>query len=70
MTATIVITLNGASHEIASPSSLQDLIISLDLPNQAMAAAVNRTVVPRQQWQDCILQPQDTVDIVRAIGGG
>ncbi len=67
---TIEITLNGAPHSLVGPSSLQDLITSLELPNQAMAAAVNRTVVPRQQWQDCILQPQDAVDIVRAIGGG
>ncbi len=67
---TIAITLNGVPHDVAISSSLLDLITSLELPNQAMAAAVNRTVVPRQQWQDCMLQPQDVVDIVRAIGGG
>jgi sulfur carrier protein len=27
-------------------------------------------VVPRQQWPERVLQAQDKVDIVRAIGGG
>jgi sulfur carrier protein len=42
----------------------------LALPGQALALAVNREVVPRQMWPQRALQPQDRVDIVRAIGGG
>jgi sulfur carrier protein len=66
----IEIELNGTPHRVEDNQSLSDLIASLALPNQAMAVAVNRQVVPRQAWVQRQLQPLDRVDIVRAIGGG
>ncbi|MGZ3239584.1 MAG: sulfur carrier protein ThiS [Burkholderiaceae bacterium] len=66
----IEIELNGAPHRVEGSQNLSDLIASLALPNQAMAVAVNRQVVPRQAWAQRQLQPLDRVDIVRAIGGG
>jgi thiamine biosynthesis protein ThiS len=32
--------------------------------------AVNRQIVIRAQWQYHVLQAQDSIDVVRAIGGG
>jgi sulfur carrier protein len=68
--ASIEIELNGAPHMVAAPHSLQQLINTLELAGKGIAVAVNRQVVPRQQWQQRVLQPRDQVDIVRAIGGG
>jgi sulfur carrier protein len=64
------IELNGAPHPLAAQSSVQDLVAALQLDNKALAVAVNRHVVPRQRWREHVLQPQDRVEIVRAIGGG
>ncbi len=64
------IELNGAPHRVASGAHLQDLIDALELTGQALALAVNRQVVPRQQWAARSLAAGDKVDIVRAIGGG
>jgi len=66
----VEIELNGAPHRLAGNQSLQDLIASLALADQALAVAVNREVVPRQLWAGRALQARDRVDIVRAIGGG
>jgi sulfur carrier protein len=66
----IEIELNGAPHPVADDQNLQDLVMSLELTNQALAVAVNREVVPRQAWSQRLLQARDRVDIVRAIGGG
>ena len=66
----IEIELNGAPHAVASTQSLQHLIDGLELAGKGIAVAVNREVVPRQQWQERLLQARDRVDIVRAIGGG
>jgi sulfur carrier protein len=66
----IEIELNGTPHRVEDNQNLSDLIASLALPNQAMAVAVNRQVVPRQGWSQRKLQATDKVDIVRAIGGG
>ena len=64
------IELNGAAYRVPPGVSLQDLAGQLGLAEQAVAVAVNREVVPRQQWPQRRLQARDRVDIVRAIGGG
>jgi sulfur carrier protein len=64
------IILNGAPHQLAPGATLADLIEALALSQQALALAVNRNVVPRQQWRERALQPGDRVDVVHAIGGG
>lgn len=66
----IEIELNGAPHRVPARQTLDQLIAALELSGQALALAVNRNVVPRQHWPGRVLQPQDKVDIVRAIGGG
>ena len=57
------IVLNGAPHQVAPGASLADLV-------EALALAVNRNVVPRQQWRERGVLPGDQVEVVRAIGGG
>jgi sulfur carrier protein len=64
------IMLNGAPHQVAPGATLADLIEALSLSNQALALAVNRNVVPRQQWRERGVRPGDQVEVVRAIGGG
>ena len=70
MPALISITLNGAPHQVPPGQTLDQLIAALSLENQALALAVNRTVVPRKAWPQRILETRDQVEIVRAIGGG
>ena len=66
----IEIELNGAPHRVPAQQTLDQLVGALALHGQPLALAVNRSVVPRQQWPERVLQAQDKVDIVRAIGGG
>ena len=66
----IDIVLNGAPHQVPLAHTLFDLVDALALSNQALALAVNRSVVRRQDWAQQVLVAGDQVDIVRAIGGG
>jgi len=66
----IPIMLNGAPHQVPLDHTLDQLIAALALQHQALALAVNRTVVPRRNWPAQLLQAGDQVEIVRAIGGG
>ncbi|WP_395405716.1 sulfur carrier protein ThiS [Pseudoduganella sp. UC29_106] len=66
----IEIELNGALHRVPAQQTLHELIEALQLGGQALALAVNRSVVPRQRWAGHTLAAHDKVDIVRAIGGG
>jgi sulfur carrier protein len=67
---TIEIVLNGAPHQVPPQHTLMDLVAALALTKQALALAVNRSVVRRQDWTQQVLASGDQVDIVRAIGGG
>jgi sulfur carrier protein len=64
------ISLNGAPHQLGEQLSVAGLVANLNLANQAIAVAVNRSVIARQRWEEYRLQEHDQVDVVRAIGGG
>lgn len=68
--AAIDIELNGSPYRLENSATLQDLVAALELTGKSLAVAVNRQIVPRQQWAERSLQAADKVDIVRAIGGG
>lgn len=67
---TIQIELNGEAKSVNKGLTLKDLIDTLQLTGQALAVAVNRQVVSRQKWDERVLEANDQVDVVRAIGGG
>ena len=64
------ITLNGSSREVPDNLSASELILSLGLANRRLALEINREIVPRSTFESHILQPDDRVEIVHAIGGG
>ncbi|HEU4846041.1 MAG TPA: sulfur carrier protein ThiS [Burkholderiaceae bacterium] len=66
----IDIEVNGELRTVASRTTLAQLVERLEVPDQALALAVNRSVIPRQMWGQHVLLAQDKIDIVRAIGGG
>jgi sulfur carrier protein len=55
---------------VAPHHNVQDLIDALSLTNQALAVAVDRSVVPRSKWTEVRFVGGEKVDIVKAIGGG
>jgi sulfur carrier protein len=66
----IDVEINGEARRVPAAQTLAALVGELGLAGQGVALAVNRTVVPRQQWHRHTLVHRDRIDIVRAIGGG
>ena len=64
------IILNGSSREVPDNLSASELILSLGLADRRLALEVNREIVPRSTFESHIIHPDDTVEIVHAIGGG
>ena len=67
----IIVKVNGEEKSLNSSCSISDFLTGLGLGDRkAIAVALNGTVVPRDQY-DCIrIDNEDTLEIVRAIGGG
>lgn len=64
------ILVNGAQTEVAAGSTLQDLLVTLQLAEARLALECNQVIIPRSQHASHVLQDGDVIEIVHAIGGG
>jgi len=66
----ITIILNGNNEQLDSNTSITRLLEKLDLSEKRLAVEINQQIVPRSDFTSTILNDQDQVEIVQAIGGG
>ncbi|MDM8568344.1 sulfur carrier protein ThiS [Thiotrichales bacterium HSG1] len=64
------ILLNGKSKQITNGFTVMALIKDLALENKRLAVEINQEIVPKSQFEQCILAHGDKVEIIHAIGGG
>jgi sulfur carrier protein len=62
--------LNGEARQVPDNCSAAQLVEELGLAGKRIAMEVNLEIVPRSSYADHILQTDDKVEIVNAIGGG
>ena len=68
---TMFVNLNGKTHEIKLGLTLINLIDELGLAERkAIAIALNGEVLKREDYAGIVLSEGDSLEIVRAIGGG
>ena len=67
---TMQITVNGDFKNVEDNISVAGLVELLELTNKRLAVEVNEDIIPRSQYEECRLKPDDKVEIVHAIGGG
>lgn len=68
---TMFVNLNGKPQEIKLALSLMNLIEELGLAERkAIAIALNGEVLKREDYAGIVLSEGDSLEIVRAIGGG
>ena len=66
----ITITVNGDSRNLSEGTNVQQLLDILAIAAGRLAVEVNGEIVPRSTFNDHVLQADDSVEIVQAIGGG
>lgn len=62
--------VNGQSRDIAENSNVSDVIAELELTGKKIAVELNQEILPFQQHASHVLQAEDRLEIVHAIGGG
>ncbi|MGZ8143120.1 MAG: sulfur carrier protein ThiS [Methylosarcina sp.] len=62
--------VNGIPKECNEHSSVTDVIASLGLTGKRIAVEINKEIVPFDQYDQYLLQANDRLEIVHAIGGG
>jgi sulfur carrier protein len=68
--ATVTVSVNGASRDVPSGSTLDELVAGLTSAPSGVAAAVNEAVVPRGQWSRLRLRDGDRIEVLTAVQGG
>lgn len=61
--------LNGEEKQI-NASTLAELLVELELAGRRIAIELNGEIAPRSQHTTILLQENDRIEIVHAIGGG
>ncbi|MBW9260963.1 MAG: sulfur carrier protein ThiS [Candidatus Thiodiazotropha sp. (ex. Lucinisca nassula)] len=62
--------LNGLEKQIPDSLDMAGLIEMLDLTDQRIAVEVNEELVPRTTFSGHVLNDQDRIEIIHAVGGG
>lgn len=64
------LTVNNKETELTQGNTVADLANQLELPTQGVAIAVNNRMIPRTQWSEQVLHPNDSLVIIKAACGG
>ncbi|MGH3455946.1 MAG: sulfur carrier protein ThiS [Nocardioidaceae bacterium] len=64
------IQVNGRPYDIATPTTVEALLLDLDQPRDDIAIAVDGAVVPRSTWPEAKVGDGAVVEIVTARQGG
>jgi sulfur carrier protein len=62
--------VNGDEKILAGPTTVAHLLEQVGLAGRRVAVEINTEIVPRGRHGEHILNNDDRVEIVRAIGGG
>jgi len=64
------IQVNGEPKQVSSDCSITDLLLLLEITGRRVAVELNKEIVPKSLHPTTILQENDCVEVVHAIGGG
>lgn len=62
--------VNGESKEIKTRLSLEALISMLGFQNKKVAVELNEEIIPARLYASTMIENNDRLEIVHAIGGG
>ena len=62
--------VNGDSKEFKDSATLKEVVDSLGIEDKVMAAAVNMSVVKRDDWGKCSLKNSDKIELLNFVSGG
>ena len=62
--------VNSKETEVKDGCTVAELASQLTLPEKGIAIAVNNKMTPRTEWNERILQPNDSLVVIKAACGG
>ncbi len=69
-TKQIEIVVNGQARPAPAGCTLNELLVWLEVDPARVAVELNRSIVQRQAWDQTLVGPGATLEIVQFVGGG
>jgi thiamine biosynthesis protein ThiS len=69
-TKQIEIVVNGQARPAPAGCTLNELLVWLEVDPARVAVELNRAIVQRQVWDQTMVGPGATLEIVQFVGGG
>ena len=66
----MLITLNGDTHEVAGPLTVNELLARLEIDGRRVAVEHNLVVLKRDAFDVTMVRDGDEIEIVNFVGGG
>jgi sulfur carrier protein len=66
-----MIYINDKTYPLENPQSLTDLFSILNIEvTKGIAVALNNKVIPRIEWNNLMIKPNDKIILIKATQGG
>jgi len=62
--------INQEKKVIDGEISINDLLLFLEIQNKYIAVEVNKTIIPKSEYEIFIVKNNDKIEIINAVGGG
>lgn len=62
--------INGEKREVKPGTTIAALLKELGVDYRYLAVERNRAIVPKQEYDQVVLEEGDEIEIVRFVGGG
>jgi thiamine biosynthesis protein ThiS len=66
----MTVIINGEPREVPGGLTVIGLLEHLGMRKDRVAIERNLDILPRAQWQETLVQPSDSFEIVQFVGGG
>ena len=66
----MTVTINGEHREIPDGLNITGLLEHLGMPRDRVAIERNLNILPRADWNQTQVEPNDNFEIVHFVGGG
>ena len=64
------IIVNDLEMEVSTSINVKELINQLDMQAEKIAIEINKIIVPRSTYNEHMVLENDTIEIIKAVGGG
>ena len=64
-----MVKINGEQLEKAG-KSVSEVLAEMGISGQRVAVEINEEIVPKAKYDETIVKDEDTVEVVRFVGGG